>query len=213
MVQSTFLIRAEEGRLKFIYLLLPIMLLLGCQSTSRGSHPTDPVGAVSAMSHLTQQSNIAQAVEVGKVALEENPGDARLLKALSLTYLLMAGKDERGRAEHIGRAMQYNEQLLESPAEDELGRFLNLVDAAMHFSIAGDLSPGDKCAFYQRAASTLAQMPAPAGDSIVLDGREFPLQPLYQQRETVAAQLQEKLSAAECRTSLPTQETRNPSSR
>lgn len=154
----------------------------------------------SKMAKKTKQGRFDEAIQIGLRALQNQSSDELVYQQIADVYLVRAGKEPDHKEEWVSQAVFYTEKSLSlnSSAKDAAG--VHLLQDAMVFEAAGDLSPARRCAHYKRAEKILeSRAPLLRGDEITLEGRTFQLAPLRKENDKRLEEVHEKSAKAGCK--------------
>ena len=170
------------------------MVSNGCESTH-----TKPDDFGSQMVAYTKQGRYDDAIQVGIKALENQPTDEGVYQQIAMVYLIRAGKDEALRERWVSNAVLYTEKALSLNSKDRDVAGVLVLQEALSFESAGDLSATERCAYYQRAKKLVTdRTPLLQLEQLTIDGKVYPLAPLRRENDKILARIQEKAAKAEC---------------
>ena len=170
------------------------MIPIGCQSAQ-----TRPDDFGSQMVAYTKQGRYDDAIQVGIKALENKPTDEVVYQQIAIVYLIRAGKDEALREQWVSKAISYTEKALSLNSKDRDVAGVHVLQEALSFESAGDLSAAERCAYYQREKKLLTdRIPLLQGEQLTIERKAYPLAPLRKENDKILARIEEKRTKAGC---------------
>jgi tetratricopeptide (TPR) repeat protein len=167
------------------------MIAVGCQSAQ-----TRPNDFGSHMAAYTKQGRYDDAVQVGIKALENKPTDEVIYQQIAIVYLIRAGKDEALREQWVSKSISYTEKALSLNSKDRDVAGVHVLQEALSFESAGDLSGAERCTYYQRAKKLLTdRIPLLQGEQLTIEAKAYPLGPLRSENGKILARIEEKTKA------------------
>lgn len=179
---------------------LSVCIYARARDTSQSTSTSQQTGSqVSQMLNYAKQGHYDEAIQVGLQIAKSDPRDEVAYQQISDVYLMRAQKDQNQRELWVAKAASYLQQALSFNSKDTDAAGVNLFQDARGFEVAGDLSTGEKCVYYQKSITLLEErVSSLQGDKITLAGRTFPLEPLRKENDKVLAGAKDKASKAGC---------------
>jgi tetratricopeptide (TPR) repeat protein len=186
--------------------------LIGAVFFVWGYHPKARGNRQSAMVHVEsqdfgsqmvsyiKQGRYEEAIQVGLHAVQNQPSDEIVYEQIANVYLIRAQKDPDHREEWVTQAISYVEKSLSLNSKDKDLAGVHLFQDARSFEVAGDLSTGSRCIYYERARKLLEdRVPLLQGRQLTLEGRIFPLAPLRAENDKILDGVKGKTANAGCK--------------
>lgn len=179
---------------------LSVRIYAGPRDTNQSASPSEHARSqVSEMLNYAKQGHYDEAIQLGLQIAKSDPRDEVVYQQISDVYLMRSQKDQHQRELWVTKAVSYLEQALSLNSRDTDAAGVNLFQDARGFELAGDLSIGRKCSYYQKSIGLLEErVSSLQGDKITLAGRTFPLEPLRKENDKVLAGVKDKASKAGC---------------
>ncbi len=194
-------------------LLVAGVILLRSRFSLSGKHQQGVSGDYAAqMLQLEKQGRFEEAVQTGLKALRNTPRDAVAHEQIAIAYLMRAGKDSKQRERWTEEAATYIDKALLADPDDPIIIF----NEGRNFEIAGDLSTGKRCAYYQRSLALVQRLAQvldsnhitigdekysvdPVRKDFTSDGHTFRLKPLQKESESMSKRVKTKTGDAKCK--------------
>ena len=154
----------------------------------------------SQMDNYIKQGRYDDAVQAGLQALQNQPTDEIVYQQIAFVYLVRAQKDPDQRNRWVSTAVSYLEKSLLLNAKERDAAGVHLLQDALSFESAADLSTDERCSYYERARKLLDdRAPLLQGEQITLAGKTFPLEPLRKENDKTLVRVKDKAAKAGCK--------------
>ena len=175
-------------------------IYIGMRASNQNPATSESNNEISQMTSYTKQGRYDDAVKLGLQLLKNDPGDEIVYQQIADVYFVRAKKDPVQREEWVTKAVSYVEKSLSFNSKERDIAGVHLFQDARSFELAGDLSAGKRCEFYQRSRKLLEERNSQLhGDQITLAGKTLPLQPLRNENERILGEVTDKATRAQCR--------------
>ncbi|HYL85808.1 MAG TPA: hypothetical protein VE263_16385 [Candidatus Angelobacter sp.] len=171
------------------------ILLLACGRIGAQHQETNSTDVITKMTQESKQGHYEQAIQIGLNALENKPSDDAILRQVAIINLMRAEKDRERADQWVKQAITSADKSVAINPVVDIGRY----EAARIYEHSGDLAKENKCSLYGQALKTLAEWSSTLkGESITVEGKDFPVAPLRKEADATKARIEGKQAQSHC---------------
>jgi len=177
------------------FLLTIGFLLIACGRVGAQHQGESRSDIITKMAEESKNGHYETSIQTGVSALENKPSDDVILRQIAIIYLMRAVKEPEHTEQRVKEANIFADRSLAINPAIDIGRY----EAARIFEHSADLSKDEKCVLYRRALKTLAEWSSTLkGESITVEGRDFPVAPLRKEADTTRNRIEGKQVQSHC---------------